>query len=587
MKHRFFLIAFLFCCVLGVFAALLAVFTAENANATRSSGSGYADLAARFGAPVDPDEARRWRELGEIARKGPEALLNRIREEQTPAPLIYSKWFVDERIARVSEPRAEVELAKREFGRAWAVQMEEESGIIRALTTIAEHEAKARTLLDLADWIGSEGGYGNLWLFFRLQDLANISVGHLLSDKDYPMDSLERIAPRLLKNIDIYTKIGIHALNAEAPEPMFKLGEVKTAPKYGQPRTKWDREDDIQGPAFAAWHKNLTEATKQLRKTQKDGEYVGSLSGEKKRSRLPDDLQFFIDDEDKIDSRPFTAVEQWDVKFHYKILLGLVGDRVKDSLDLLEFRRRVGTIPEPYVFTPEEIAQGEKEKADAAKRGAKVVPFWEIPDFDAREFAFEKAWKALPGLADDDRNNDTAAYQIFKLVQENKLYDDDYETMLHHNHDLEWKAHVENQRRRSKELEEQDKKDPVYLKYVAAKNALNAARGEVGRAEDAIHELPYNSGGLLDSDYLFLLRDRKYKEAEAALEKSRRNLRENTREEELLLRKAAAIRKMVEAEQTLRETEAEYKAYKAELDEKRKRESIEETEAFFREHGIQ
>ena len=130
------------------------------------------------------------------------------------------------------------------------------------------------------------------------------------------MDSLEQIAPRLLKNIDIYTKIGIHALNAEAPEPMFKLGEVKTAPKYGQPRTKWDREDDIQGPAFAAWQKKLIDADEQLKKTQKDGEYVGSLSGEEKRSRLPDDLQFFIDDEDKIHSRPFTAVAQWDVKFH-------------------------------------------------------------------------------------------------------------------------------------------------------------------------------------------------------------------------------------------------------------------------------
>ena len=427
MKHRFFLIAFLFCCILGGSAALFTVFTAEIATATRSSGSGYADLAARFGAPVDPDEARRWRELGEIARKGPEALLNRIREEQTPAPLIYSKWFVDERIARVSEPRAEVELAKREFGRAWAVQLEEESGIIRALTTTAEHEAKARTLLDLSDWIGSEGGYGNLWLFFRLQDLANMSVGHLLSDKDYPMDSLERIAPRLLKNIDIYTKIGIHALNAEAPEPMFKLGKVSPEPKYGPPRTKWDREDDIQRPALVAWQKKRIEADEQLRKTQKDGEYVGSLSGEGKRSRLPDDLQFFIDDEDKITSRPFTTMAQWDVKFHYKILLGLVGNKVKYSLDLLEFRRRIGTIPEPYVFTLEEIAQGEKEKEDAAKRGAKIVPFWEIPDFDAREFAFEKAWKALPGLTDDNRNDYYAAYWIFKLVQENKLYDDDYE----------------------------------------------------------------------------------------------------------------------------------------------------------------
>ena len=425
MKHRFFLIALLFCCVLGGAAALFTVFTAEIATATRFPG--YTDLTARFGAPVDPDEPRCWAELGEIARKGPDALLNRIREEQTPAPLIYSKWFVDERIARVSEPRAELERAKREFGRAWAVQLEEESGIIRALTTTAEHEAKARTLLDLADWIGSEGGYGNLWLFFRLQDLANISVGHLLSDKDYPMDSLEQIAPRLLKNIDIYTKIGIRALNAEAPEPMFKLGKVKPDPKYGPPLTNGDREDDIQGPAFVAWHKNLTEATKQLRKTQKDGEYVGSLSGEEKRSRLPDDLQFFIDDEHEITARPFTTVAQWDVKFHYKFLLGLVGSNVKYSLALMEFRRRVGRIPDPYIFSPEEIERGTKEKEDYAKRGVKIVPFWEIPDFDAREFAFEKAWKALPGLPNDERNDYYGAYWIFKLVQENKLYDDDYE----------------------------------------------------------------------------------------------------------------------------------------------------------------
>ena len=116
MKHRFFLIALIFCCVLGGAAALFTVLTAEIATAARSPG--YADLTERFGAPVDPDEARRWTELGEIARKGPEALLNRIREEQTPAPLIYSRWFVDERIARVSEPRAELERAKREFGRA-------------------------------------------------------------------------------------------------------------------------------------------------------------------------------------------------------------------------------------------------------------------------------------------------------------------------------------------------------------------------------------------------------------------------------------------------------------------------------------
>ena len=38
------------------------------------------------------------------------------------------------------------------------------------------------------------------------------------------------------------------------------------------------------------WQKKRIEADEKLRKTQKDGEYVGSLSGEGKRSRLPDDL---------------------------------------------------------------------------------------------------------------------------------------------------------------------------------------------------------------------------------------------------------------------------------------------------------
>ena len=425
MKHRFILIALLFCCVLGGAAALFTVFTAEIATATRTPG--YSDSGGTKPTALFPADMETCKELASAMRKGPEALLSKIREDNLPAPLIHSKWYVDERIAKEFPDAVETENAIREFGRAWLVQLEEESRTLRALTTNEEREAKARTLLDLADWIGSAGGYGNLWLFYRLQDLANIPIGYLLSDNDYPMASLEQLVPRLLKNIDIYTKIGIPALNSEAPEPVFKLGEVKPDPKFGPPRTNGDREDDIQGPAFAAWHKNLAEATKQLRKTQKEGEYVGSLSGEQKRSRLPDDLQFFIDDEDKITSRPFTAVEQWDVKFHYKFLLGLVGSKVDDSLAFLEFRRRVGTIPEPYVFTPEEIAQGEKEKEDAAKRGVKLVPFWEIPDFDAREFAFEKAWKALPGLPNDERNDYYGAYWIFKLVQENKLYDDDYE----------------------------------------------------------------------------------------------------------------------------------------------------------------
>ncbi len=600
MKHRFFLIALLFCCILGGSAALFTVFTAEIATATRTPG--YADLTERFGAPVDPDEARRWAELGEVARKGPEALLNRIREDRTPAPLIYSKWFVEERIAKVFPDAVETENAIREFGRAWLVQLEEESRTLRALTTNEEREAKARTLLDLADWIGSAGGYGNVWLFFRLQDLANIPVGYLLSDNEYPMASLEQLVPRLRDYIGIFTTIGIPALNSEAPEPVFKLGEVKPDPKYGPPRTKGDRADDIQGPAFAAWHKNLAEATKQLRKTQKEGEYVGDLTGEGKRSRLPENLQFFIDDSDDngFDAKPFTALAHWDDKFHYKFLLGLVGSNVKYCLAFLEFRRKVGKIPDPADLFPEEVRiQAEKKKEEYAKRGEKIVLFWEDPNMDLYGHAFQEAWRAVPDIPNADRNLDADAYMVFKLVRENKLYDDDYQATLRQMEKMEWSEHVKKQRQRSEEREKQDREDPVYLKYTAARTMWKDAIENTNRIEKKVLELMKNAGASqpeppLDAHYLFLLRDEKYDEAEAYFEKRKRNAlgRLPNRDdlarqlEALLIQESEAFQKQVEQERAYSKAKKEYEAYKAELDKQRKLEDQKETEDFFKSRNI-
>ena len=221
MKRRFLLFAFLFCIALGGSAALFTVFTANSVHATRgqdrvATGTDSTDSNGAKPARLFPADMETCKELASAVREGPEALLAKIREGDLPAPLIHSKWYVDERIAKEFPDALETENAIREFGRAWLVQLEEESRTLRALKTNEEREAKARTLLDLSDWIGSAGGYGNLWLFYRLQDLANIPIGYLLSDNDYPMSSLEQLVPRLLKNIDIYTKIGIHALNVEA-----------------------------------------------------------------------------------------------------------------------------------------------------------------------------------------------------------------------------------------------------------------------------------------------------------------------------------------------------------------------------------
>ncbi len=593
------LFAVLFCVVLGGSAALFTVFTAEIAPATRTPG--YADLTARFGAPVDPDEARRWVELGETARKGPEALLNRIREDKTPAPLIHSRWYVDERIAKEFPDAVETENAIREFGRAWLVQLEEESRTLRALTTNEEREAKAWTLLNLADWIGSAGGYGNVWLFFRLQDLANIPVGYLLSDNEYPMASLEQLVPRLRDYIGIFTSIGIPALNSEAPEPVFKLGEVKPDPKFGPPRSKSERALDIQTPALSVWGKKHNEAVNSLRKTQKEGEYVGDLTGAEKRSRLPENLQFFTDDSDDngFDAKPFTALAHWDDKFHYKILLGLVGSNIKYSFALLEFRRKVGNIPGPYVFTHEEIAQGEKNKEDSAKKGGKVVLYWDNPNFDAQEFAFRKAWWTLSDIPEENRNLYLDAYRLIKLVRENKLWDDDYQKKLLYNEKSEWSIHVKKQQQRSEEREKQDREDPVYLKYTAARTMWKDAIENTNRIEKKVLELMKNAGASqpeppLDAHYLFLLRDEKYDEAEAYFEKRKRNAlgRLPNRDdlvrqlEALLIQESEAFQKQVEQERAYSKAKKEYEAYKAELDKQRKIEDQKETEDFFKRRNI-
>ena len=584
MKRRSFLFAFLFCIALVGSAALFTVFTAKIVHATRgqdrvATGTDSTDSNGAKPARLFPADMETCKELASAVREGPEALLAKIREGDLPAPLIHSKWYVDERIAKEFPDALETENAIREFGRAWLVRLEEESRTLRALTTNEEREAKARTLLDLADWIGSAGGYGNVWLFYRLQDLANVPIGHLLSDNDYPTASLEQIVPRLRDNMGIFTTIGISALNSEAPEPVFKAGTVKTGLKNGRPRTKWDREGDIQAPSFSAWQKKYIEAFRLLEKTKKEGEYVRLLSGAEQRGRLPENLRFFIDDsdDDSFDDRPFTALAHWDDKFHYKFLLGLVGHKIQYSLALMEFRRKVGRIPEPYAFTPEEIEHGTKEKEDYAKRGVKIVPFWEAPDFDALEFAFEKAWKALPGIPPDDRNLDTDACHIYKLVRENKLIDDDADASER------WNAEQERISKIRKQAQEREEEENGYVRKM---NDLTAAHRKTNEElwplteqyEKIEKELAISRDYRLyeGREYVDLLRKGQIREADEYAAKKRtgalqwiKDPEQARKYEEIARRMEEAIKKDVDTEQKHRQAVAEYREYRARRDAER------------------
>lgn len=163
-----------------------------------------------------------------------------------------------------------------------------------------------------------------------------------------------------------------------------------------------------------------------------------------------------------------------------------------------------------------------------------------------------------------------------------------------------WHVFVENQRRRSEELEEQDKKNPICLKYVAARKALKDAVEETNRLEREVGKVMENAGVSafgkkyhLDSHYLFMLRDGKNDEAEAyfkkeihALSRKFQNKEDARLFEELLLQKSEDMKKQVELEQAFPKVETEYKKYKMNLDKQRESEAPKEVEEYFRARNI-
>ena len=95
--------------------------------------------------------------------------------------------------------------------------------------------------------------------------------------------------------------------------------------------------------------------------------------------------------------------------------------------------------------------------------------YWDNPNFDAQEFALRKAWWTLSDIPEENRNLYLDAYRLIKLVRDNKLWDDDCQKKLLYNEKSEWSIHVKKQLQRSEEREKQDREDPAYLKYTAAR----------------------------------------------------------------------------------------------------------------------
>ena len=375
----------------------------------------------------------------------------------------------------------------------------------------------------------------------------------------------------------IFTMIGIPVLNSEAPEPMFKAGEVKFDSKKLLRGNKEDFQV-IKTPSIQLWQQKKQEISAILKKV----EDVGELTGAEQRSQVPENLQFFIDDSNdkSFHNHPFTALTHWNDKFHYKFVLGLVGSKVKSSLALFKFRQKVGKIPNPIGFSSEEIAEGEKLKKRFAKNGQKIVLFWEDPKFDGYEHSFQQAWRSIPGISVEDRDLDADAYMLFKLVRENRLFDDDYEETLNWNTQLKKKQLEEEKKQKEKQEEEREKQlSKQYHSLFEARKKANDDLWPLTEQYEIIEkELAISRDFRLyeGEQYVNLLRMGQINEANNYAAKKRSEALEWINDpdrakkyEKIACKIEEAIKKDVELDQKLQRTATEYKEYRSKRNEER------------------
>jgi hypothetical protein len=292
-----------------------------------------------FGADKEVEQVQR---LTTVAQKGCAALLEYVRETAESAPLIYSQWYVD--VLAVKNPKkAEVEQARREFGRVVLHSLEDMAPTLRSPADAQTRQEAATTLLDLADWFGEQPGYGNALLFSRLQDLATVPLAYLIADLSYPETNLVAMSARLVAFPD-EVKRNARVLNTESPEPIFDVPSIaQSSAGVWKVKKKAEVADSVVNPLERTWYRKVSD----IRKWQKEYDKQSGLpEGKRQRDAVPEALAFFVDDDYGAKApKPFTTLNQWDKKYHRRLFLGLGGHNIGDIKAFLLFRDKVGSFP--------------------------------------------------------------------------------------------------------------------------------------------------------------------------------------------------------------------------------------------------
>ena len=291
------------------------------------------------------------RELDEVqaltlaAKQGFHPLLWHIRDNKVEPFTIYSKWYVETALTNDLE-RVKLEMARRDFGKELLVSLKREAPGLNGEFSATEHERNAEALLELADWFNKPVGYGNAWMFNRLQDLAAIPLAYMIADMDYPEEKLIEKCSKLVMS-EIGVEKNYQILNVEGPDPnLFSIPKVKVKNVLDEDeRIRYF--DKLSWPLERAWAKKRTRITKIIPRRS-----TGNLS-EDDRMKCPGELQFFIDDVNKLRNVPATTLDRWDIKWHHSFIVGLHVRNAEYVQYFLLFRQEIRHFPtEPKRFNP-------------------------------------------------------------------------------------------------------------------------------------------------------------------------------------------------------------------------------------------
>jgi len=300
------------------------------------------------------------------------------------APLIPSQWYVENRATTDDLPRF---TAARQLGLTivrevdqWApLMVSEEGGVLMD---------KAVRLVDVAEWIGSAPGYGNLLASYRACGGAITGLAQFVADLNHPLPEIKQQLARCKTPISTGAGRG-RMLNHEIGSEVF-------------PTTPGTTTREISNSWSLRWARISYQRADNEKRLRLSGLFEANLA-EIVRAGLdpsePDPYADFFTRRERCDAVPDTTETCWNVTFHEMIARGNPSNnnRLKNLDRLILFRETVGHFP-----------------TEPRMKGSR---------YGDRNRAFDEAWD--PIATSDTVNLGGGAEKTLRSIEERRFVDAD------------------------------------------------------------------------------------------------------------------------------------------------------------------